>query len=179
MCVHTLFNVLHCQTRNGFHRNSCLFYPETHRPATQPAFLWDHHLPLTLHSCRLILKATSNPHPHTCITTSLVPSLISSSPSLFPPCLHHLYPLLGCDGCLLSTADGSPEEIFCHASSLCAQGLLCLSQGPWCCHVPWLLCNRLINPRVEAMLFIMVASCCHYLVYHFVNIGLSLTPLCI
>lgn len=52
------------------------------------------------------------------------------------PCRHHLYPLLGYDGCLLCAAYGSLEEIFCHASSLCAQGRLCLSQGPWCCHVP-------------------------------------------
>lgn len=52
------------------------------------------------------------------------------------PRLQHLYPLLGCDGCLLYAAYSSLEEIFCHTSSLCAQGRLCLSQGPWCCHVP-------------------------------------------
>lgn len=100
-------------------------------------------------------------------------------PITLSPRLHHLYPLLGCDGCLLCAAYGSLEEIFCHASSLFAQGHLCLSQRPWCCHVPWLLCNRLINPRVEATLFIMVAGRHHSLGCHFVNFCLFLAPLCI
>lgn len=47
-----------------------------------PTILWDHCFPITPHDCCLILKATSRPHSRTCFTTSLVPSLISSSPSL-------------------------------------------------------------------------------------------------
>lgn len=149
--------------RRGSHRNTCLFFTHKHISLRPP---FSHHPSCLLFDPQGNQQSTP-PHLYYNIPRSLFNFFIPITPS---PCLHHLYPLLGCDGCLLCAAYGSLEEIFCHASSLCAQGCLCLNhtvhglnQGPWCCHVPRLLCNRLINPRVEATLFIMVAGRHHSL----------------
>lgn len=159
------------RNRENSHRNTSFFYT---------------HNTLTCHTAHISLRP---PHPHhpSCLLFDPQGNQQSSPPHLYynipcslfnfflpitlSPLLHYLYPLLGCDGCLVCATYGSLEEIFCHASSLCTQGRLCLSWGPWCCHVPWLLCNRLINPRVEATLFITVAGCHHCLRFRSVNIG--------
>ena len=60
---------------------TCHTHTHTHRVSLSTM----HRFPISLHAFCLILKATSNPHPHTpVLQRPSFPSLISSSPSLLP-----------------------------------------------------------------------------------------------
>lgn len=180
MSVRSVWAVIHRSTDKVPIETPAFFFL-THKYADllhNPHFFEDHRFPVTL-PCSLFdplgNQQSTPPHLYYNIPCSLFNFFTPSIPLPPSPLASATSTLFfGNDECLLRVLYSGSEEILCHASWLVAQGCLCLSQEPSCCHVSWLLCKWLINPWVHVTLPLPPLS----LWCHFVNICLSLTPLC-